>query len=99
MKKLGIVVVVSLSMLLTACGKSDAVKNVEAEIRSLETISIDSGADIEKAEADYTALTDEEKKQVENIEALEAAKEEFREIRQIADLEEKVTGALDGCTW
>jgi hypothetical protein len=87
---------------MTACGKSDAVKNVEAEISALGAITVDSRADIEQIEADYSALTDKEKEQVENLDELDSAKSELEAAElvakqiaeQIADVENKISDAL-----
>ena len=89
-----IIMMLILVLALSACGKSDAVKNVEAEINALQTITIDSRSDIEKAQADYDALSDKEKKQVENVATLDSAKEEL-----LLALRQEVAAALDGCTW
>lgn len=88
-----IIMMLILVLALSACGKSDAVKNVEAEINALQTITIDSRSDIEKAQADYDALSDKEKKQVENVATLDSAKEELLVIEQVADTEEKIATA------
>ncbi len=82
-KKLLILLILVLAFSLTACGKSEAVKNVEAEITALETISLDSKADIEKIEADYNALTEDEQKKVENMDALDSAKAILQVVEQI----------------
>jgi hypothetical protein len=81
-----LVMVLVLSMLLTACGKSEAVKNVEAEISALETITVDSKADIEQIQADYDALSDKEKGQVDNLDTLDEAKQVVDVETQIADV-------------
>lgn len=89
-KRLSLAMVLTLSLLLNTCGKSDTVKNVEEEINSLGTITIDSETDIKNIDEDYDALTDKEKKQVENTELLDSAKEKFKVIMQISDVEEKI---------
>ena len=91
-KTLAIIGVLTLSILLTACGKSNAVMNVEAEIGSIGDVTVDSGADIKKAAADYDALSNREKKHVENKELLDSAKEKYSVIEQFVDV-------ADGYTW
>ena len=56
--------------LLCSCGKSDAVKNVELLIDEIGEVTVDSEEDIKKEEEAYNALSEKEKKQVENADNL-----------------------------
>lgn len=71
------VLLVCICIMLWGCGKSEAVKNVESLIEEIGEVTVDSGNSIEEAENAYNALTDEEKKQVENAELLTTKKEEL----------------------
>ena len=68
------VLLVCICIMLWGCGKSEAVKNVESLIEGIGEVTVDSGTSIEEAENAYNALTDEEKKQVENAELLRLKK-------------------------
>ena len=76
MKKIiALALVVVLCLSLSACGKSEAVKNVEAMIDALGEITLESEPAVAAAEAAYQALTDEEKGKVSNIDILTEARE------------------------
>lgn len=55
-----------LCLSLCGCGKSEAVKNVEAMIDAIGEVTLDSEAAVVAAEEAYAALTAEEKEKVEN---------------------------------
>lgn len=92
----------TLTMLLTGCGKSEAVKAAEEAITAIGEIDFDSGNTIANAEKLYNILTDSEKAEVSNrlelVEAREAfdklqgemvynnAKEAFEKLNDVADL-------------
>ena len=65
----------ALCLSLSACGKSEAVKNVEAMIDALGEITLESEPAVAAAEAAYQALADEEKSKVGNIDVLTEARE------------------------
>lgn len=73
-------VVVCLS--LCACGKSEAVKNVETLIDTIGEVTLDSEATIAAAEEAYAALTAEEKEKVENYDLLTDARAVFDPIKE-----------------
>lgn len=67
MKKIiSLVLVLVMCLSLCACGKSQAVKDVETAINAIGDVSLDSIEAIARAEHMYEILTDEEKSQVEN---------------------------------
>ncbi len=66
---------------LCACGKSEAVKDAEAAINAIGTVSVDSGDALKNAEKLYGILTDGEKAKVENRLTLVDAQEDFEKLR------------------
>lgn len=75
MKRVRIVLLLVLSLLLvlTACGKSKVVQEVESLIDSIGEVTLESGDVIEKAENLYAILSDKEKASVDNrIELVDA---------------------------
>lgn len=81
MKKwLTLLLVVILSLLLVACGKSDAVKATEEAIAAIGTVSYDSIDLIENAEKLYNFLTDSEKEKVGNRLDLVDAREAYDKL-------------------
>ena len=64
---------------MASCSKSEAVKNVEAMIESIGTLSAESKKDINDALKAYKALSDEEKEKVANYSELESKKEALDE--------------------
>jgi hypothetical protein len=65
---------------LCACGKSQAVKDVEAAINAIGEVTMDSGDAIEKAELLYNFLTDSEKSDVENKVSLIEARVTYEKL-------------------
>ena len=84
-KKVLVVLMLALCLALSACGKSEAVKNVEAQIDALGEVSAESGEALSAAEKAYAALTDAEKEKVANFETLSAAKDRFTELKLVGD--------------
>ena len=81
MKKItALVLAVILCLSLSACGKSEAVKNVEAMIDALGEITLESITSIRNAEEAYAALTPEEQSKVKNYELLTAAIDRYYEF-------------------
>lgn len=81
MKKItALVLAVILCLSLSACGKSEAVKNVEAMIDALGEITLESITSIRNAEEAYAALTPEEQAKVKNYELLTAAIDRYYEF-------------------
>ena len=74
------------AVLLAACGKSDAVKQVEALIKDIDShVSLDSEASISAAQEAYEKLSDEEKEKVGNHKKLESAVEKYDELSGLND--------------
>ena len=71
------ILMVSMCFMLLGCGKSEAVKKVEALIDGIGEVTVDSEESIKEAEEAYNALTDKEKEQVENANQLPAKREEL----------------------
>ena len=79
--------VLSLSaVLLTACGKSDAVRQVEALIKDVGSdVGLDSEEAIKAAQSAYDNLPDEEKDKVSNYKKLESAVAEYDKLAGLND--------------
>lgn len=81
MKKIiALALVVVLCLSLSACGKSEAVKNVEAMIDALGEITLESIDAIRAAEDAYAVLMPEEQKKVKNYETLTSARDRYYEL-------------------
>ena len=81
MKKINkLFLVLVFSLLLCACGKSEAVKNVEAMIKALGEISLESIDAIRAAEDAYSSLTEEEQEKVKNYKKLTEARDTYYEL-------------------
>ena len=81
MKKIIVLILVFfLCLSLSACGKSEAVKNVEAMIDALGEITIESIDAIRAAEDAYEVLMPEEQKKVKNYETLTSARDRYYEF-------------------
>ena len=65
-KVISFIIVLATCASLCACGKSQAVKDVEDAINAIGEVSLDSKEEIEKAERLYDYLTEKEKASVEN---------------------------------
>ena len=89
------------AMLLTACG---AVSEAEEAIDQIGTVSLESQGKIEAAEALYNALSDSQRKRVENRFALSTARKEYDRMfhavetarRAILAIGEVTPDSLDG---
>ena len=74
------------AILLTSCGKSDAVKQVEALIKDIDShITLDSEEAVKAAQEAFDGLSDEEKEKVGNRKKLESAVEKFDELSGLND--------------
>lgn len=79
--------------------KSEAAKRTEALIDAIGEVTADSRSAIEQAQAAYDALSAQEREQVENDAALQAAHERFAALKSAAVLElEARIGALGAVT-
>ena len=86
MKKLvTFLLAVILCLSLAACGKSEAVKNVEAMIDALGEITLESIDAISAAENTYGDLTTEEQEKVKNYETLTAARDRYYELALVGN--------------
>ena len=86
MKKINtLFLVLVFSLLLCGCGKSEAVKNVEAMIETLGEISLESIDAIRATEDAYEALTGEEQKKVKNYDTLVEARDSYYELALVGD--------------
>lgn len=74
------VIAVGLLVYFLCFYKSKAVRDTEATIDSIGEVTLDSGVIIEDAEQMYDALTDKEKGQVDNIQVLEDARDEYTDL-------------------
>lgn len=84
MKKLtALILFLAMCFSLSACGKSEAVVNVEELISSIGEVTLESEAAIAAANDAFFALSEEEKAQVKNLDDLDAA------ISRIIDLFEE----------
>ncbi len=81
-------------LLLSGCGKSKVVKSVEKKIDAIGDISQDSAPLIEEAENAYNALSDKDKKEVDNYEKLISAREEYDNLIPTI-VSEKIKKAVD----
>lgn len=81
MKKISfLLLAVLLCLLLTACGKTEAVKNLESQIAAIEEVTPESGDMLLAIEEAYSALTEEERKTVGNYEAFLAHENAYDEL-------------------
>lgn len=86
MKKIiALVLTVILCLSLSACGKSEAVKSVEAMIDALGEITIESIDAIRAAEDAYEVLMPEEQKKVKNYETLTSARDRYYELALVGE--------------
>ena len=86
------VLVLTLSaLLLASCGKSDAVKQVEALIKQIDSqVGLDDEESILAAQKAYDGLSDEEKEKVGNYKKLESAAAKFDELTHDEVLERRI---------
>ena len=84
----------ALLLALCGCGKSEAVKNTEKLIDAIGSVTVDSAAAVEAAEAAYNALSDEERAQVSNAADLTAAREAL-DRALLDDLRASLTGTWE----
>ncbi|MBR4889587.1 MAG: hypothetical protein IKU17_10625 [Clostridia bacterium] len=77
--------VVVLCLSLCACGKSEAVKHVEAMIGSIGEVTLESIEPIRAAEDAYNALTEEEQKKVGNYKTLTEARDAYYELALVGE--------------
>lgn len=83
-----LVLVIVLALTFSGCGKSEEVKNVEAMIEGIGTVTADSREAIDAALSAYAGLSAEDAEKVENYAVLEAADAACAD----RELEEKLVG-------
>lgn len=71
------------ALLLTGCGRAKAAKAVDAQIKAIGRVSVESGDALSAARAAYEALTDEEKEDVKKLKKLESAEETYENYTRI----------------
>ena len=79
-KSLAIMLVLVMAMSFIACGKSQAVKDVEAAISSIGEITLDSDQSISNAEKLYKGLSEKDAQTVENYTELTGAREKYNAL-------------------
>ncbi len=84
-KVISLFFVLVMCLSLCACGKSEAVKNVEAMIDALGEITLESIDAICSAEDAYFALTEDEQKKVDNYEILAEARDAYYELALVGN--------------
>lgn len=84
-KAISLLLALVLCLSLCACGKSEAVKNVEAMIDALGEITLESINAICSAEDAYNALTEDEQKKVKNYETLTKARDSYYEFALVGE--------------
>lgn len=101
MKKFSCFIVAMLSLLLLAsCGKSEAAKNADAQIVAIGDVTQDSDDAITAAEAAVAALTDDERAELENLQILEEARDEYGQVllkAEAAEVDESIA-AIGGAS-
>ncbi len=91
---LSTILAISLMLLLCSCGKSKPAKDTEALITSIGEVTLQSGPAITEAENHYAALTEQQKNEIENYQALVDARATFDELVKV-DNQKKLAADLD----
>lgn len=84
-KTISLLLALILCLSMCACGKSEAIKSVEAMIDTLGEITLESIDAIRSAEDAYSALPEEEQKKVGNYETLTEARDAYYELALLGD--------------
>ena len=82
-RAIAIILLMCMGLSLCACGKSKEAQTIDALILSIEEVTLKDKETINKAQEQYDALSDRQKKQVENYSILEKA------VKTLAILEEE----------
>lgn len=93
-KIIALLLMLSMCLSLCSCGKSENVIAAEEAIKAVGTVTLESKADIEKAEKAVEALTAEEKEKFKMNDELEAIKKRYEELTQEEKVE-KVVALID----
>lgn len=86
-RAISFLLVMALMLSLSACGKSEDVKNVEAMIRGIGEISMETAEEIYAAKNAYDALSAEDQKNVDNYGDLEKALDKLHKEEGMAKAE------------
>lgn len=97
MKKIIITAALILSVLviLSSCGKSEAVKDCQKKIDAIGEVSLEKGSLIEEAESAFMLLPAEETADVKNAGVLTSAREEYDALKAFADKVEALSEKID----
>lgn len=87
-------IILLISLLLTGC-KSAASKNAETAINKIGEVNLDSKELIDDAQANYDALTDKQKDEVDNYKVLLDAKNEYSKLQDEKIAKETATKISD----
>ena len=80
MRKITLVLIMSLLLVFTACGKSKAASEADALISSIGSVTLDSEESIIKAEKAVAELENKDKESLENLELLNSARNEYNRL-------------------
>lgn len=81
-KFLIIISIISVMLLLCACGKSEAVQAVEKSISEIGNVTLDSEEVIVSVEEEFNTLSDDEQKTVSNRNILQAARDTLDQLKE-----------------
>lgn len=96
MKKLiAFLLILTMAVSLCGCGKSSAVKNVEAQIAAIGEVSLDSGEAIAAAQQAFDALSEKEKGMVENYPVLKDGYTTLQKLELEAEAEARFNCAQE----
>lgn len=77
----GIVLVLAMALMLCFCGcKSEEAKNVDEEILSIGTVTMDSGYILDKIEADISVLDESDREQLDNLQMFYDAQDTYNSL-------------------
>ena len=82
-------------LLLSGCGRSEAVLDIESRIDQISSITIDSGELLRSIENDYRNLSSDEQKKVRNYSEFESYQSEYRTALKEAKEQEEKQSFLD----
>lgn len=90
-----LLVLFTVCLCFSACGKSEEAKAVEEKIKDLGEITIDKGAAIEEAEKAYAFLSGEDKGDVKNYDELVSAKDAYNAIVEMSERCDALSDTFD----
>lgn len=77
----GIVLILAMALMLCFCGcKSEEAKNVDEEILSIGTVTMDSGYILDKIEADISVLDESDREQLDNLQMFYDAQDTYNSL-------------------